>query len=667
MAGEEQLRAYLKQATADLYLARQRLREVESRRQEPVAIVGMGCRYPGGVESPAALWDLVASGTDAVGEFPANRGWDPGLYDPDPERLGRSTTRFGGFLYDAALFDAAFFGISPREAMTIDPQQRLLLEVAWETIEHAGIDPTSLRDTDTGTFTGIMYQDYGSRIRRAGPGVEGYVVQGSAASIASGRLAYTLGLVGPAVTVDTACSSSLVAIHLAVQALRARECSLALAGGATVMATPTTFVEFSRQRGLATDGRCKSFAAAADGTGWAEGVGLLLLERLSDARRNGHQVLAVVCGSAMNQDGASAQLAAPNGPSQQRVIRQALAIAGLEPSDVDAVEAHGTGTRLGDPIEAQALMATYGQERPSGRPLWIGSVKSNLGHTQAAAGIAGVVKMVEAMRHGLLPQTLHVDAPTPHVDWSGGTVRVLTEAQPWPQAGRPRRAAVSSFGISGTNAHLVLEQGPPDDETAAGDPGPVVWGFSARTEPAVRAYARRLRGRFGTGTPADVRAVSRALRRRTAFDRRAAVAGRSLEEILGGLDAVARGEPAPYGALGRALSCGRPVFVFPGQGAQWAGMAVDLLAESEQFRAAMNGCAQALSPYVDWALTDVLADAEALTRVEVVQPALFAVMVSLAALWQAHGVQPAAIVGHSQGEISAAHVAGILTLEDAAR
>jgi polyketide synthase 12 len=668
MASEERLRAYLKQATADLYQARQRLREWESRRPEPIAIVGMGCRYPGGVGSPAELWKLVDSGTDAVGEFPSDRGWVADLYDPDPERLGRSTTQFGGFLYDAPLFDAAFFGISPREAATIDPQQRLLLEVAWEAIERAGIDPTSLRESDTGAFTGIMYQDYGSRIRRPGPGIEGYVVQGSAASIASGRLAYTLGLVGPAVTVDTACSSSLVAIHLAVQALRAGECSLALAGGATVMATPTTFVEFSRQRGLAPDGRCKSFAAAADGTGWAEGVGLVLLERLSDARRNGHPIHAVVRGSAMNQDGASAQLSAPNGPSQQRVIRQALATAGLEPSDVDAVEAHGTGTRLGDPIEAQALLATYGQQRIDDHPLWIGSVKSNLGHTQAAAGVAGVFKMIEAMRHGILPRTLHVDAPTPHVDWSPGTVRVLTAAQPWPEHGRPRRAAVSSFGISGTNAHLILEQGPPPEEVVVADePGPVAWTWSARTEGAVRGYARRLRERFGTGPPVDVRAVGRALRRRAAFGRRAAVAGKSLDEILAGLDAVGRGEPTPYAAVGRVLGRARPVFVFPGQGAQWTGMAVDLLDASEPFRAAMTRCQRALSPFVDWTLAEVLTDAEAIERVDVVQPALFAVMVSLAGLWRAHGVEPAAIIGHSQGEIAAAHLAEILTLEDAAR
>ncbi|MFI9503680.1 type I polyketide synthase [Nocardia sp. NPDC052566] len=662
--GSEELVGALRDAVREVV----RLRGELAAGREPVAIVGMGCRLPGGVASADGLWDLVSAGGDAVSEFPMDRGWDlGGLFDSDADRAGCSYVREGGFLSGAGDFDAEFFGVSPREALVMDPQQRLLLEVAWEAVEGAGIDPLSLRGSKTGVYTGAMFYDQGLALPGGLSSIDGQRLVGSAGSVISGRVSFVLGLEGPAVTLDTACSSSLVALHLAAQALRRGECDLALAGGVTVMSSPAEFVGFSRQRALAPDGRCKAFAAGADGTGWGEGAALLLVERLSDAVANGHRVLAVLRGSAINQDGTSNGLTAPHGPAQRRVIRAALADAGLTAADVDAVEAHGTGTRLGDPIEAQALLATYGQRR-SGGPLWLGSLKSNIGHAQAAAGVAGVIKMVQAMHHGVLPRTLHVDEPSSFVDWESGAVSLLTEAVPWPRGERPRRAAVSSFGISGTNAHVVLEEPATDAEPAdrAVPSGPVPLVFSARTPRALHDQARQLLPLASDDMVVPYDLACALATARTAFEQRAVVVAdrAELSELF---SAFVDGESGPGIAQGSAADAGPVVFVFPGQGSQWAGMARELLDESPVFAARMAECEAALAPFVDWSLIGLLRSEDPLGRVDVVQPVLFSVMVSLAAVWRSFGVVPAAVVGHSQGEIAAAVVAGGLSLADGAK
>ncbi|MCM6776661.1 type I polyketide synthase [Nocardia sp. CDC159] len=673
MASEAELRTYLKRAAQDLHQTRQRLREVEDRAHEPIAIVGMACRYPGGANSPEQLWDLLVEGRDVISGWPTQRGWDSSLYDPDGKREGTTYVREGGFM-EVAGFDAGFFGISPLEALSMDPQQRLLLESAWETFERAEIDPDTLRGKDVGVYVGSIATPYGGAPSGDRDGLAPFILTGRTPSVASGRISYVFGFEGPAVTLDTACSSSLVAIHQAVQALRTGECSLALAGGVCVTSTPELLVAFSIMKGLAPDGRCKSYSDSADGTAWGEGVGLVLLERLSDAQAHGHRVLAVVRGSAVNQDGASNGLVAPNGPSQQRVIRAALASAGLSTGDVDVVEGHGTGTALGDPIEAHALLMTYGRGRGNAEPLLLGSIKSNMGHAQAAAGVAGVIKMVMAMQHGLVPPTLHVDTPSSHVDWTAGQVELVTETQQWPHTDRPRRAAVSSFGFSGTNAHLILEQAPepaPAERDSVEMPSSLAWAISGRSAAALAGQAERLAdfvSEHSGSNPADIGYSLAATR--AVFEHRAVVVGRTGPELTAGCRAVAAGESAAHTIAGTANVTGKTAFLFPGQGSQWVGMAGDLLSSSPVFAAEMRDCAAAFDEFVDWSLLAVLRgqpDAPGLDRVDVVQPVLFATMVSLAALWRSVGMEPQAVLGHSQGEIAAAYVCGALSLRDAAR
>jgi acyl transferase domain-containing protein/thioesterase domain-containing protein/acyl carrier protein len=680
MSDEARLREYLEKAAVDLRKARRRVRELERGAHEPIAILGIGCRYPGGAATPAQLWDLVAGGTDAVSSFPADRGWDlERLYHPDPDHPGTTYVRDGGFVAGVTEFDPVFFGISPREAPLIDPQQRLLLEVAWEALEGAGIDPLSLRGSQTGVFAGAGATDYSQAVGPASGGT-GALVVGASGSVTSGRISYSFGFEGPAITIDTACSSSLVAIHLAVQALRGGECSLALAGGVAVMSTPIGFVDLNGLRGFAPDGRCKAFAEGADGTGFSEGAGMLVLERLSDAERDGHPVLATIRGSAVNQDGASNGLTAPNGPSQERAIRQALANAGLAATDIDLVEAHGTGTPLGDPIEAGALFATYGQERR--RPLKLGSIKSNIGHTAAAAGVAGVIKTVMAIQAGVLPKTLHAETPSSQIDWSPGTIELLAEAEPWPDGERPRRAGVSAFGVSGTNVHLVLEEAQssrPGDEgegEGAGTPvqalpGPAPVVISAKSDAALRDAAARLASHLEERpdlTPLDLGFSLATTRPR--FEHRAVALGADRQELLTQLAGLARGAGAAGAWQGIARGERRPAFLFAGYGSQWDGMAVELLDSSPFFAAQMRQCEEALAPYIEWSVEGVLrgtGGAAPLNDPDVGSQVLFATTVSLARLWQACGVEPAAVAGHSQGEVVAAHIAGGLSLDDAAR
>ena len=640
---------------------------------EPIAIVGISCRYPGGVASPQGLWEMLVAGSDGTTEFPADRGWDiEGIFDPDPERAGATYTRRGGFLHEAGEFDPEFFGISPREALAMDPQQRLLLEAAWEALEDAGVDPASVRGSATGVFAGVMHHDYAGGSASVPTDLEGQFTTGISGSVASGRVAYELGLEGPAVTIDTACSSSLVAAHWAVQALQSGECELALAGGVTTMATPNVFIGMSRQRGLAPDGRCKSFSADADGTGWSEGSGLLLLERLSDAKANGRRILAVIKGSATNQDGASNGLTAPNGPSQERVIRQALANAGLKPSEVDAVEAHGTGTTLGDPIEAGALLATYGQDRDT--PLALGSLKSNIGHTQAAAGVGGVIKMVMALREEALPKTLHVSEPTPHVDWSQGEIELLTEQRSWPKAEKPRRAGISSFGISGTNAHLIIEEAPEQpapQKDEAKRPPLLPFALSAKSPEALADAAGRLAAHLEDKAPDTLDVAHTLLNARAQLEHRAVIVAGDQAELLAGLDALAQGKSAEHLSAAKKTQ-GPLAFLLSGQGSQRPQMGKGLYEAFPVYATAFDSACEALAAEGIEVKEALWAEpgtelSDSLGRTDLTQASLFALQVSLYALTTSYGLTPDYLLGHSVGEITAAHLAGVFSLSDAAK
>jgi acyl transferase domain-containing protein/NADPH:quinone reductase-like Zn-dependent oxidoreductase/NAD(P)-dependent dehydrogenase (short-subunit alcohol dehydrogenase family) len=674
-ADETTLRSYLRKSAQELKTLRAQLHDADRQTGEPIAILGMGCRYPGGIAGPEDLWHLVDTGGDGTSELPTERGWDlPSLTGAGGAEPLTYSTR-GGFLDDVAGFDAQFFGISPREALAMDPKQRLLLEVTWEALEHAGIDPATLAGTDTAVYTGVYHDNYGTPLDTDRDGIAGHMITGNTLSVASGRIAYVLGLEGPAVSLDTACSSSLTALHVAIQALRAGECSLAVVAAATVMSSPSALVGFSQLRALAADGRCKAFSDAADGFGAAEGVGALVIARLSDAVADHRQIRALIRGTAVNQDGASNGLTAPRASAQRRVIEKALWNASLTGADIDAVEAHGTGTTLGDLMEVEALVDGYGRHHSAEDPLYLGSIKSNIGHTQSASGMAGVIKMVQALRHQRLPRTLHAASPNRQIDWSAGSVQLLSEARPWPIGDRPRRAGVSSFGISGTNAHVILEEAPATDpaasaarDDAADAPTAVAWPLSAKCPASLAAAAARLVTYLGRGS-VTVDDVTCALARRSVFEHRAVITGGSHEDLLAGLNALAQGHPHPGLSVGRART-GKTAFVFPGQGAQWPGMGQQLFDQCTAFRSAFADCAAMFSDFIDVDLLDVLhgpaADPPA-NRPEVLQPLLFAIMVALAEAWRGFGVTPDGVIGHSQGEVAAAYVAGALSLRDAAR